>query len=292
MMARQRGMNGMDGIIGPIGDLLSTEGRNSKPPLRRPSAGKWSTTLSWRRPIAAKTAIASSRSTVRAASPSCRSTPSAPARGGDEDVLRGKPGVIGRAIDYVQCDRKIMPAVEYLLYNTVIVRPLTTPIRHRPHGTALSAGWSRSTAKVVRPPGGFGDRRARTQRRNARPAGRSAEIEDTGEAGRETTGRIGRVTADAAAHRAKPYNRNLPRPSTRSEEKEGGPAAATSTIWGPLPRAAKSAELEALGHTGEQIQKQRGRNWPRAARPLKARRIDAETRLGSALDGRRQPFSN
>ena len=39
--------------------------------------------------------------------------------------MKGVRGVIGLAIDRVQCEARLMPAVEYLLYNTVIVETLS-----------------------------------------------------------------------------------------------------------------------------------------------------------------------
>ncbi len=47
----------------------------------------------------------------------------------DADVLRGFPGVIGKAINYVQTDVRVMPALEYLLFNTVIVATIDDAIR-------------------------------------------------------------------------------------------------------------------------------------------------------------------
>ncbi len=272
MMARQRGMNGMDGIIGPIGDLLSTE-KELEAAIEAALGGNVNNVVV-EKADAAKTAIAFLKEHRAGRVTFLPLDTIRPSQGGDEDVLRGKPGVIGRAIDYVQCDRKIMPAVEYLLYNTVIVQTIDDAIRiarteqRYPRLVTLDG-------EVVSPAGSVTG--GRTQRETHGLLGRSAEIEDLEKQAGETTGRIGRVTADAA--RIGETIQKLAAAIRAIEEKEGVLRRNVNDLG--LSLARQSAELEALGHTGEQIEKQRAELAARRD-DIEARRIDAENRLGSA----------
>mgnify|MGYP000911713942 CR=1 FL=1 len=272
MMARQRGMQGMDGIIGPIGDLLSTE-KEFEAAVEAALGGNVNNVVV-EKADAAKAAIAFLKEhragrvtflpldTIRSS------------QGGDEDVLRNKPGVIGRAIDRVQCDRKIMPAVEYLLYNTVIVETIDDAIRiarteqRYPRLVTLDG-------EVVSPAGSVTG--GRTQREVHGLLGRSAEIEDLEKQFGETTGKIGKVTAEAA--RIGETIQQLAASIRAMEEQEGGLRRTVNELG--LSLARQSAELEALGHTGEQIGRQRDELAARRAE-FETRRADAEARFGAA----------
>ncbi len=272
MMARQRGMNGMDGIIGPIGDLLSTE-KEFEAAVEAALGGNINNVVV-EKAEAAKSAIAFLKEHRAGRVTFLPLDTIRPSQGGDEDVLRNKPGVIGRAIDRVQCDRNIMPAVEYLLYNTVIVETIDDAIRiarteHRyPRLVTLDG-------EVVSPAGSVTG--GRTQRETHGLLGRSAEIEDLEKQAGETTGRIGRVTAEAA--RIGETVQKLAASIREIEINETGVRRTANELG--LSLARQSAELEALGHTGEQIGRQRDELATRRGE-FEARRVDAETRLAAA----------
>jgi chromosome segregation protein len=127
MMAKQQNIRGMDGIIGPVGDLLSTD-REYEQAIEAALGGNINNVVV-EQADAAKTAISFLKEhqagrvtflpldTIRASSHD------------DSDTIDGLPGVIGRAIDHVHCDAHILPAVEYLLYNTMIVETIDDAIR-------------------------------------------------------------------------------------------------------------------------------------------------------------------
>ena len=272
MMARQRGMNGMDGIIGPVGDLLSTE-KEYEAAVEAALGGNVNNVVV-EKADAAKAAIAFLKEHRAGRVTFLPLDTIRPSQGGDEDVLRNKKGVVGRAIDYVQCDRKILPAVEYLLYNTVIVETIDDAIRiarteqRYPRLVTLEG-------EVVSPAGSVTG--GRTQRETHGLLGRSAEIEDLEKQAGETTGRIGRVAAEGA--RVSETIQKLAATIRETEEKEHGLRRSATDLG--LLLARQSAELEALGQTGEQIAKQRAELASRSG-DLVARRAEAEARLGSA----------
>jgi chromosome segregation protein len=127
MMAKQQGMSEMRGIIGPVGDLLSTD-KEFGQAIEAALGGNINNVVC-EEADAAKSAIAFLKKhqagrvtflpldTIRAS------------HADDSDTLRGLPGVIGPAIDHVHCERRILPAVQYLLFNTVIVETIDDAIR-------------------------------------------------------------------------------------------------------------------------------------------------------------------
>jgi len=262
----------MDGIIGPVGDLLSTE-KEFEAAVEAALGGNINNVVV-EKADAAKAAIAFLKEHRAGRVTFLPLDTIRPSQGGDEDVLRNKPGVIGRAIDRVQCDRKIMPAIEYLLYNTVIVETIDDAIRiarseqRYPRLVTLEG-------EVVSPAGSVTG--GRTQREVHGLLGRSAEIDELEKNAGETTGRIGRVTAEAA--RIGESIQKLAAAIRECEEKESGLRRAVNELG--LSLARQCAELEALSHTGEQIGRQRDELVARRTE-FEARRADAEARMGAA----------
>lgn len=127
MMAKQQGLREMDGIIGPVGDLLSTEKRY-EPAIEAALGGNINNVVC-EQADAAKAAITFLKKNQAGRVTFLPLDTIRPGSHDDSTALRGQPGVIGKAIDYVQCDAHILPAVQYLLYDTVIVANIDDAIR-------------------------------------------------------------------------------------------------------------------------------------------------------------------
>ncbi len=126
MRAKSDGHPGMQDIIGPVGDLLSTE-KEYERAIEAALGGNINNVVA-EHAGAAKGAIdyLKSSQTGRVTflpldilRPSSR----------ESDSLAGRPGVVGDAIAFVQFDGHIRPAVEYLLRDTVVVETLDDAIR-------------------------------------------------------------------------------------------------------------------------------------------------------------------
>jgi len=127
MMAKQRNIPEVQGVIGPVGDLLSTEKKFER--AIEAALGGNINNVVVEQADAAKAAVGFLKQ-HRAG----RVTflPLDTIRPGQHDAtgtVQGKKGVIGAAIDYVTYDGPIRKAVEYLLYNAVIVETLDDAIR-------------------------------------------------------------------------------------------------------------------------------------------------------------------
>ncbi|HNR31755.1 MAG TPA: chromosome segregation protein SMC, partial [Candidatus Hydrogenedentes bacterium] len=127
MQARQEGIAACRGILGPVGELLSTD-KDHEVAIEAALGGNINNIVV-EDADAAKDAI-----TFLKENRAGRVTflPLDTIRGGkhdDTDALAGMPGIIGPAIDFVQFDPRIRPAVAYLLWNTVIVATIDDAIR-------------------------------------------------------------------------------------------------------------------------------------------------------------------
>jgi len=127
MSAKQKQTADIRGIIGPAGDLLSTDKTYER--AIEAALGGNINNIVVETADDAKSAIAflnqhrAGRVTF---------LPLDTIRCGvrdDMDAVRGLPGVIGPAIEYVHYDPRIRVAVEYLLYNTVVVQTIDDAIR-------------------------------------------------------------------------------------------------------------------------------------------------------------------
>lgn len=194
MSAKQQGLGDMQGIIGPVGDLISTE-KNYEQAIEA-ALGANINNVVVEQADAAKAAIQFLKEhqegrvtflpldTIRAGSHD------------NGDALRGLPGVIGKAIDYVQCEARILPAIQYLLFDTVIVRNIDDAIRiarserRYPRLVTLEGEVVSSAGAVT---GG------RTKHESRGLLGRSAEIDDLEKSVSVMAERIAAIAAQGAA---------------------------------------------------------------------------------------------
>lgn len=173
MTARQKQLPGMDGIIGPVGDLLATEKRYEYA-IEAALGGNINNVIV-EQAEAAKSAIAFLKEHRAGRVTFLPLDTIRPGRHEDDDGLLVQRGVIGQAIDYVQCDPHIMPAVQYLLYNTLVVESIDDAIRiareerRFPRLVTLDG-------EMVTPAGAVTG--GRTERDSHGLLGRSAEIEE------------------------------------------------------------------------------------------------------------------
>ena len=127
MQAHGKGRGGLDGVIGPVGDLLSTQKKFEQ--AVEAALGGSINNVVVDNADSAKAAVNYLKNN-RAG----RVTflPLDIIRGGIRDesrALEGQKGVIGLAINVVEYDSRIRNAVEYLLQSTVIVETLDDTIR-------------------------------------------------------------------------------------------------------------------------------------------------------------------
>ena len=189
MMAKQRALPGFDGIIGPIGDLISTEKKFER--AIEAALGGNINNVVVDTADAAKAAISFLKEnragrvtflpldTIRAA------------RHEDDKSLLKQAGVVGQAIDHIQCEAYLMPAVQYLLYNTLIVNTIDDAI----HIARTEKRFPRLVTldgEVVTPAGAVTG--GRTQHESHGLLGRSAEIEELENNVVDTAKRINKIT--------------------------------------------------------------------------------------------------
>ena len=194
MQAKQRDVPEAKGILGPVGDLLAAE-KDYERAIEAALGGNINNVVV-EEAEAAKSAIAFLKEhqagrvtflpldTIRTASRD------------DREALRGMPGVIGSAIDHVHYDAPIRPAVEYLLYNTVIVQTIDDAIRiarserRFPRLVTLDGEVVSSSGAVT---GG------RTKHEGRGLLGRSAEIEELDRQVAHVAGQVRGIAHEAQA---------------------------------------------------------------------------------------------
>ncbi|MFA7691979.1 MAG: chromosome segregation protein SMC [Candidatus Hydrogenedentales bacterium] len=173
MMARQKQYPGIQGIIGPVGDVISTEKRYEY--AIEAALGGNINNIIVDRAEDAKAAInflKEKRAGRVTFLPLDTIRPGFP---DDGKSLKHQKGIIGLAVDYVQCESNLMPAVQYLLYNTLIVESIDDAIRiareesRFPRLVTLEG-------EVVTPAGAVTG--GRTQRESQGLLRRSSEIEE------------------------------------------------------------------------------------------------------------------
>ncbi len=185
MRARQKEDGEVQGIIGPAGDILST-GKTYERAIEAALAGNINNIVV-ETADAAKSAVAFLKQHKAG-----RVTflPLDTIRVGQRDdaaSIRDLPGVIGPAIDQVQYNPRIRIAVQYLLYNTVIVETIDDAIRIARSGrpfprlVTLDGDVVSSSGAVT---GG------RTKHEGRGLLGRSAEIAELEEAVRQSRAQI------------------------------------------------------------------------------------------------------
>lgn len=262
MTAKQQNHPEMQGIIGPIGDLLSTPkeyeraieaalgGNINNVVVQKADAAKAAITFLKQQQAGRVTFLP--LDTIRSSTRD------------DGDALRGRRGVIGNAIDYVQCDPGLMPAVQYLLFNTVIVETIDDAIQiarseqRFPRLVTLEGEVVSSAGAVT---GG------RTKHEGRGLLGRGAEIEELEQDVDRAAKRLEAIGVEVQA-----LAQSRERSEAVAKELESVEAAARAEM-GELGVAAArlAAERDSLRQTGTQLDRQR--------EALLSQRRDLEQRL-------------
>ncbi len=274
MMAKQKQLPGMSGIIGPVGDLLSTE-KQYEHAIEAALGGNINNVVV-EQAEAAKSAIAFLKEHRAGRVTFLPLDTIRPGRHEDDGGLLGKPGVIGRAIDYVQCDPQLMPAVQYLLYNTLVVTSIDDAIRiarqerRFPRLVTLDG-------EVVTPAGAVTG--GRTQRDSQGLLGRNAEIEELERNVKEAQQRIAEVVgrAQQLGEKAQLLANTL----RALEQDEANFRKQLNEVGVILARI--TAEEENLRSALEENQ-QRRRSFDAQLAELEARRNEAQSRIGGMAD--------
>jgi len=248
MKAKQEGLAAAKGIIGPIGDLLST--REGFVQAIEAALGGNINNVVVEVADAAKAAIGFLKQ-QRAG----RVTflPLDTIRSGtrdDFDQLRGLPGVIGRAIDYIECEQRIMPAVQYLLFNTAVVETIDDAIRiarsesRYPRLVTLDG-------EVVSSAGAVTGGRVRNESQGL--LGRSAEIKELGAEVKKAEKRVATLSEEAqqvtqALQDLERERRQLEQEESRLRQEAGKAGVVVARL---------STELDNVGKTGKDLAQQR-----------------------------------
>jgi len=248
MTAKQQGVADVNGVIGPIGDLLSTEKANER--AIEAALGGNINNIVVEQADAAKTAIAFLKQHQAG-----RVTflPLDTIRVGQNDesgAVRGLPGVIGPAINYVQYDPHLQKAVEYLLYNTVIVETIDDAIRIA-RGAKRYPKLVTLDGDVVSPAGAVTG--GRTQHEGRGLLGRSAEIAELEEVIKSTESGIGDLLKRTQAM-AVEIN-NLTQHIKDIEERENALRSKLSALSVEIARGA--AEEDSITQTASHLTAQR-----------------------------------
>ncbi len=193
MKAKQHNMAEADGVIGPVGDLISTEKEYER--AMEAALGGNINNVVVSRAESAKAAIRFLKQNNAGRVTFLPLDTIRPGSRDDADALRNHAGVIGRAINHAQFDAQIAPAVEYLLFNTVIVETIDDAVRiarserRFPRLVTLD-GEVVSTAGAIT--GG------RTKHQSRGLLGRSAEIDELETKVSAAEKRLGTLTVEAA----------------------------------------------------------------------------------------------
>ncbi len=127
MRAKTEKMDAARGVIGPVGDLLSTQ-KEYEAAIEAALGGNINNVVC-EDADAAKAAIGFLKGHQAGRVTFLPLDIIRGGRGDDGADLVGQPGVVGSALDFVQYDAKLRPAVEYLLHSTLVVRELDDAIR-------------------------------------------------------------------------------------------------------------------------------------------------------------------
>ena len=180
MMGKQREFKGLSGIIGPAGDLVSTE-KQYRFALEAALGGNINNVVV-RLADDAKSAIEFLKENRAGRVTFLPLDTIRPARKEDAASFDNMKGVVGALIQFVECDVEVLPAIQYLLYNTLLVETIDDAIRisrsvkHHPRLVTLEGEVVTSAGTVT---GG------RTKTDSHGLLGRSAEIEELEESTRQ-----------------------------------------------------------------------------------------------------------
>ncbi len=267
VMQKQRDGSNLPGIIGPAGDLISTDKQYER--AVEAALGGNINNIVVDTADAAKAAITMLRE-KRAG----RVTflPLDTLRPSEEDrssMLAGQPGIVGKVMDHIQFDAHLRPAIAYLMRDTVIVETIDDAIRiaraerRYPMLVTLDGEVMSSRGAVT---GG------RTQHESRGLLGRSAEIEELEstlanlEQRLKTTAEETQVMADAIAARDEAL--------AAFQRLETELRREISEV--DVKAARLSAELDNLNDSGSRLAQQRD--------TLRTERDAIETRRDEALE--------
>ncbi|MFP4501433.1 MAG: chromosome segregation protein SMC [Candidatus Hydrogenedentota bacterium] len=271
MMAKQHERPEAEGVIGPIGDLVSTD-QEFGPAIEAALGGNINNIVV-DQADAAKDAIAFLKKTRAGRVTFLPLDTIRVNRKDDTGALGGMPGIIGPAIDHVQYDPHITEAVKYLLWNTVIVRTIDDAIRiarserRFPRLVTLDGEVVTSAGAVT---GGA------TKHQSRGILGRSAEIEEL-EARVEQTDKRMRVLGDEIMKLGETIRAHAAQVRTLQETEEQHRAALNEL---GVRIARLSTELDSLQQSAKQLTEQRAALLEERA-AMEKRRKEALARVDS-----------
>lgn len=268
MMAKQRNMANVSGIIGPVGDLISTEKKFER--AMEAVLGGNINNIVCESADDAKAAVNFLKETKAGRVTFLPLDTIRVSQHDDSGSVKGYPGVVGMAITFAQYDRHIAPAIEYLFHNTMIVETIDDAIRiarserRFPRLVTLDGEVVSSAGAVT---GG------RTKHESRGLIGRSAEISEL----EERVEAMGKQLT-AMAQRATALNESIK--SVRAQigdltrqESEARKALAALDV----EIARLSTELNNLEQAREQLNKQREEFYARRE-TIEAQRAQAMSR--------------
>ncbi|MDQ1256872.1 MAG: chromosome segregation protein, partial [Candidatus Hydrogenedentes bacterium] len=248
MKAKQKDIPEAKGIIGPAGDLISTD-KTYEHAIEAVLGGNVNNVIV-ERADDAKDAIGflnkhqAGRVTF---------LPLDTIRVGQHDdtgAVRGKKGVIGPAINYVQHDAHIDAAVQYLLYNTVIVETIDDAIRIARH-ERLFPRLVTLEGEVVSSSGAVTGGRTKNESRGL--LGRSAEIAELEDAVKKAKNRIAEMGKQGQTLTVE--IQNLAQQVKAFETAEQGMRRELNEVGVVIARY--TTELETVTQSAQQLAKQR-----------------------------------
>jgi len=248
MKAKQQDTPEVQGVIGPVGDLISTPKQYERA-IEAALAGAINNVVV-EETEAAKSAIAFLKEHKAGRVTFLPLDTIRPGRGDDRGTVLGAAGVVGAALDYVQYDEAIRKAVEYLFQNTVIVRTIDDAIQiartleRFPRLVTLEGEVVSSSGAVT---GG------RTQHESRGLLGRSAEIAELEAEVEALEGRIGALSERAEKLAAD--MRDLDEHLAGIEEREDAVQRELSELG--VARAKLSTERDSITQTLAQLAAQR-----------------------------------
>jgi chromosome segregation protein len=250
MIAKQQNLPEVQGIIGPVGDLLSTE-KEYERAIEAALGGNINNVVV-EQADAAKAAVNFLKKNQAGRVTFLPLDTIRSSRDDDSGNLRGLPGVIGAAIQYVQYDARISTAVEYLMYNTVIVETIDDAIRiarserRFPRLVTLDG-------EVVSSAGAVTGGRNRHESRGL--LGRSAEIDELESSVKKAEKRVGELFQKAQAEQVR--IQELIAQIRELEQQESETRKALNAVGVVLARL--TTEFDRLQQDGQQISQERDR---------------------------------
>ncbi len=275
MLAKQKKMAGTDGVVGPIGDLLSTD-KEYGLAIEAALGGNINNVVV-EQSGAAKDAIEFLKRTKAGRVTFLPLDIIRTSGYDDAGTLSGQHGVIGKAIDYVHYEARLQPAVEYLLFNTIIVETIDDAIRitrsERRHPRLVTL-----EGEVVSPAGAVTGGSTKHEGRGL--LGRTAEIEELATKAAQSAKRIAKLTEEAQGLTTS--IQALAQSIRQLEDTESGQRTAVNTLG--VAVAKQTAELEGLTESGRNMAGQRD-VLVEKRRAFETQREEVQARVTSMEDG-------